>query len=89
MNAGRPMLAVARQEWVRLVPSMEFVRLKLHQVLHEAGETIKSFYFLNSGLGSVLTVLPDGKSVDVGLIGKEGMSVSPSYSASKPVPLES
>lgn len=48
------------------------MRLKLHQVLHEAGEVIKSAYFMNDGLGSVLTVQPDGKSVEVGLIGKEG-----------------
>src|SRR5580692_5292959 len=52
--------------------SLEFLRLKLHQLLHEAGETIRSVYFLNSGMGSVLTVQPDGKSVEVGLIGKEG-----------------
>src|SRR5581483_4995580 len=39
---------------------------------HEAGEVMRSAYFLNNGLGSVLTVLPDGKSVEVGLIGKEG-----------------
>ncbi|MGO9165350.1 MAG: Crp/Fnr family transcriptional regulator [Candidatus Sulfotelmatobacter sp.] len=51
---------------------MEFVRLKLHQMLHEVGETIRSVYFLNDGLASVLTVQPDGKSVEVGLIGKEG-----------------
>jgi CRP-like cAMP-binding protein len=48
------------------------VRLKLRQVLHEAGEAIKSGYFLNDGLGSVLTIEPDGKTVEVGLIGKEG-----------------
>ena len=64
--------AIARQEWARLSPSLELVRLKLHQVLHEAGEAIKSVYFLNNGLGSVLTILPDGKSVEVGLIGNEG-----------------
>lgn len=56
----------------RIFPSLEFVRLKLHQVLHEVGDTIRSGYFLNTGLGSVLTVQPDGKSVEVGLIGKEG-----------------
>lgn len=61
------LLAIARQEWERLSPLLELVRLKLHQVLHEAAEPIKSVYFLNSGLGSVLTVLPDGKSVEVGL----------------------
>jgi CRP-like cAMP-binding protein len=61
-----------RSECEQIVSSMEFVRLRLHQVLHEVGETIKSIYFLNDGLGSVLTVQPDGKSVEVGLIGKEG-----------------
>jgi CRP-like cAMP-binding protein len=61
-----------RKESTQLFPSLEFVRLKLHQVLHEAGETIRSGYFLNNGLGSVLTTQPDGKTVEVGLIGKEG-----------------
>ena len=61
-----------RKEMAQLLPALEFVRLKLHQVLHEPGETIKSGYFLNNGLGSVLTTQPDGKTVEVGLIGKEG-----------------
>jgi len=59
-------------EWIQIFPSLEFVRLRLHQVLHEAGEPIKSGYFLNDGMGSVLTVQPDGESVEVGLIGREG-----------------
>jgi CRP-like cAMP-binding protein len=61
-----------RKESAQLFPSLEFVRLQLHQVLHEAGEAIRSGYFLNNGLGSVLTTQPDGKTVEVGLIGKEG-----------------
>jgi CRP-like cAMP-binding protein len=56
---------------------LEFVRLKLHQVLHEAGETIKSGYFVNSGLMSILAVQPDGKTVEVGLIGREGFAGLP------------
>jgi CRP-like cAMP-binding protein len=60
-----------------LLPKLEFVRLKLHQVLHEAGETLKSGYFCNSGMFSVLTVTPDGKHVEVGLIGKEGFAGIP------------
>ena len=66
------LLALPSQECTRLFPSLEFVRLNLHHVMHEAGEVMKSAYFLNCGLGSVLTVMPDGKSVEVGLIGKEG-----------------
>src|SRR5580698_8683559 len=61
-----------RTESARVFSSLEFVRLRLHQVLHETGEAIKSGYFLNDGMSSVLTVQPDGESVEVGLIGKEG-----------------
>ncbi len=56
----------------QLLPKLEFVRLKLHQVLYDAGDTMKSAYFCNSGMFSVLNVMPDGRSVEVGLIGKEG-----------------
>jgi len=61
-----------RNEVAEILPSLEFVRLKLHQVLHETGEPIKSCYLPNEGLGSVLTTQPDSKTVEVGLIGKEG-----------------
>jgi hypothetical protein len=39
---------------------------------HEPDEVIRSAYFMNSGMASVLTVQPDGRSVEVGLVGKEG-----------------
>ena len=64
--------SLPRTESVRVFSSLEFVRLRLHQVLHETAEVIKSGYFLNDGMCSVLTVQPDGESVEVGLIGKEG-----------------
>jgi CRP-like cAMP-binding protein len=66
------LLSLPRKECALILPTLEFVRLRLHQVLHEAGETIKSGYFLNEGLASVLASQPDGKNVEVGLIGKEG-----------------
>jgi CRP-like cAMP-binding protein len=55
-----------------LLPKLEFVRLKTHQMLHETGDTLKSAYFPDSGLVSILSVFPDGKSVEVGLVGREG-----------------
>jgi len=71
------LLQLPRNESEAVFPKLEFVRLKLHQVLHEAGETLKSAYFCSSGMFSVLNVMPDGKSVEVGLIGKEGFSGTP------------
>ena len=51
--------------------------LNVHGTLHEPGDTLRSAYFVNSGLVSVLTVFPDGKCVEVGLIGKEGFVGAP------------
>ena len=84
---NRLLLDIPRQEWERLSPLLEFVRLKLHQVMHEAGEAIKSVYFLNNGLGSVLTVLPDGETVEVGLIGNDGFVGVPVIFGFKTSPL--
>jgi CRP-like cAMP-binding protein len=81
------LLRLPRSECQQLFSSLEFVRLKLHQVLHEAGEVIRSVYFMNNGLGSVLTVQPDGKSVEVGLIGKEGFVGVPVVFGFKTSPL--
>ena len=66
------LLNLPRSESTQVFSSLELVRLKLHQLMHETGEVIRSGYFMNDGMASVLTVQPDGKSVEVGLIGKEG-----------------
>ena len=55
-----------------LLSKLEYVRLKVHNVLFEPGDALKSVYFGNSGMISILSVFPDGKSVEVGLVGKEG-----------------
>jgi hypothetical protein len=60
------LLGLSQKECEMLFAKLEFVRSKLHQVLYEAGDTIKSGYFVNSGMMSVLAVQPDGKSVEVG-----------------------
>jgi CRP-like cAMP-binding protein len=51
---------------------LEPVTMKIHDVLHEPGAPIKFGYFPDSGIISILSVLSDGKSVEVGLIGREG-----------------
>lgn len=70
--SNKIVLRLSRKECEQLLPQLELVRLKLHQVIYEAGDTMKSCYFVNTGILSVLAVQPDGKSVEVGLIGSEG-----------------
>jgi CRP-like cAMP-binding protein len=66
------LLGLPPRERELLFSKLEFMRLKMHHVLHEPGDTLKSAYFPNRGLVSILSVFPDGKSVEVGLVGKEG-----------------
>jgi CRP-like cAMP-binding protein len=49
-----------------------FLPLRTHDILNESEGRIHYVYFMNSGLASVLNVMQDGKSVEVGLSGKEG-----------------
>ena len=71
------MLALPRNELDLLLPNLEFVRLQAHQVLHEAGETLKSGYFCNAGMFSQQIVVPAGDVLEIAVIGKEGFSAVP------------
>src|SRR6185437_8040818 len=66
------LLGLPRKECDVLFPNLEYVEMRTHDALHEAGRPITHGYFVNDGLASVLNVMADGKSVEVGLAGKEG-----------------
>jgi CRP-like cAMP-binding protein len=66
------LLSLPAKERDAVFPLLTFVELRTHDVLHEPGEPIKFGYFLNNGMTSILTVLAEGKSVEVGLTGKDG-----------------
>lgn len=66
------LLQLPPEESAIVFPQLEFMRLNNHQFLHEAGGRLKSAYFCNSGIISILSVFPDSTSVEVGLVGKEG-----------------
>jgi len=66
------LLALPEQERAAIFSKLEFVVLPTSKVLNEVGEPIKFAYFLNEGLASILSITTDGKSVEVGLSGREG-----------------
>ena len=66
------LLSLPAKEREVLFPQLTFVAMRTHDVLHEPGEPIQFGYFPNSGMTSILTVLAEGKSVEVGLTGKDG-----------------
>src|SRR6267154_3594637 len=67
------LLALPDQEYDLLRPHLEPLDLPQHKILHESGEKIDFTYFLNDGMASLVALSRDGRSVEVGIIGKEGM----------------
>jgi CRP-like cAMP-binding protein len=61
-----------RKEFKTIFPKLALVPLPLHAILNEAAKPIAYCYFMRSGLASILTVLGNGKIVEVGLTGAEG-----------------
>ncbi len=66
------LLGLPDEESTEIFSKLEFVSLPVRTVLNEAGLPIKDVFFMNDGLASILTTLAEGKSVEVGLCGKEG-----------------
>jgi CRP-like cAMP-binding protein len=69
---NRLLLRLPRKECDYVFARLTLVNLKLHDLLQEAGEVIVYCYFPNSAMASILNLMDDGKSVEVGLAGKEG-----------------
>jgi CRP-like cAMP-binding protein len=70
--AGLPPAALAR-----LLSSLEPVTLKFGQVLYEPGKAIRHVYFPIDCLISLLTAVDRRRSLEVGMVGNEGMAGMP------------
>jgi CRP-like cAMP-binding protein len=66
------LLGLTPKEREMVSPELEQVDLPARSVLNELAKPIQHCFFVNSGLASVLSVMSDGKSVEVGLAGAEG-----------------
>jgi CRP-like cAMP-binding protein len=69
---NRILLALPSNECAALFSKLEFVSLPVRTVLNEVDEPVKFAFFMNDGLASILSMTSDGKSVEVGLCGREG-----------------
>jgi CRP-like cAMP-binding protein len=59
-------------------PGLEFLSLPYHRILYEPNRKLEFVYFPNSGLISLVIVMADGKTVEVAVLGTEGIAGVPS-----------
>src|ERR1700722_18539067 len=72
-QGNRLLARLSPKEYQRLLPRLQPVPLVLKHVLYEARSPIDYAYFPNRGVVSALTVMEDGRAIEVATIGDEGM----------------
>jgi CRP-like cAMP-binding protein len=74
---NRLLASLSTEDFDLLEPHLEFVTLGLRKSLERPNRRIDAVYFPEGGFASVVAVQPNGKEVEVGLIGREGMTGLP------------
>ena len=70
---NRILAALPDTEYQRLLPHLKKIELRQGEILYNPGDRIQHVYFPNSGIISLVTLMKDGASVEVGVVGREGM----------------
>jgi len=70
---NRILTGLPREQYDSLFSNLTPVNLHHHQVLYDAGDDIRCAYFINDGMASLMSISPEGNSIEVGNVGNEGM----------------
>ena len=65
--------ALPKDELDRLLPSLELIQLDKSEILNVAGDSVDYAYFPNNGIVSLLSTTASGATIEVAMVGHEGM----------------
>src|SRR6266571_3145651 len=74
MSSNRILSRLSRQDFALLEPHLEAVDLPVRKPLEARKKRIDQLYFIDSGFASVVANGTSKPSIEVGLIGREGMT---------------
>jgi CRP-like cAMP-binding protein len=74
---NRVLATLSPEDYVVLQPRLEPVVLPLRTYLVEPNKSIEHVYFMEQGIASVVALTPQQRRIEVGLIGREGLSGTP------------
>ena len=72
-SENRLLAALSEKEYDHLHSRMEHVSMPIREILYTPGEPIRHIYFPLNSVATLLVIMEDGSSVEVGVIGNEGM----------------
>jgi CRP-like cAMP-binding protein len=70
---NRILLSIPGPEFHALRPFLQQIRFAAHRVVYEPGGKLQFAYFPNGGLISLIAMASDGRSIETGLVGREGV----------------
>jgi CRP-like cAMP-binding protein len=70
---NRILLALPRATLHRIDPHLEAVELRRGRVIYRADQRMDKVYFVNRGLVSLIRTMRDGRTVEIGAVGIEGL----------------
>ena len=73
-TANRLLSRLSPEDFLLLQPNLKWVDLPLRRQLERPNKPIDQIYFLESGFASVVADGSGGRGIEVGLIGREGMT---------------
>lgn len=76
---NRLLAALSADEWERLRPSLQLVRMELREVVFEPNQTIRHVWFPEDAMVSIVGLMEDGSAIETGTVGNEGMVGVPVY----------
>jgi CRP-like cAMP-binding protein len=68
------LLLISDEEYSVILPHLQFVGMPQHLSLYEPGQPLEFVHFPNSGMVSLVIATEDGRTVEVGEVGREGFS---------------
>jgi CRP-like cAMP-binding protein len=68
------LLSIPDKEYTLIRPHLEFISLPHHLILYEPGQPLEFVHFPNAGMVSLVIATEDGKTVEVGEVGREGFA---------------
>ena len=76
---NRLLATLPKREYERLLPGLKRIPLVFGDVLYEPGDIIKHVYFPNDSIVSLLSALSERSTLEVGMVGNEGMAGLPIF----------
>ncbi|MBV9609915.1 MAG: Crp/Fnr family transcriptional regulator, partial [Acidobacteria bacterium] len=87
VQRNKLLAAIPQRERDALAPKLKLVEFKVGEILHEQHVAIRDAYFVLEGLVSEIKVLNDGRSVELAVVSRDGLTGTPALLSEAGSPL--